>query len=38
MKYIKFAMWVIVVGTINGINWLWCKVAGKHYEEFGGPQ
>ncbi len=42
MKTIKqifqFAIFFIVMGTINGIYWLYCKALGKKFTAIGGPQ
>ena len=34
MKYLLFALLLLA----NGVYWVWCKLTGKPFEEFGGPQ
>jgi len=34
MKFIFF----ILLMLANGLWWVWCKLTGQKFEEFGGPQ
>ncbi len=35
---IRFIIFFIVMGTINGIYWMYCKALGKKFTAIGGPQ
>lgn len=38
MKILQYLVMVAILGTCNGVNWVFCKLTGKTFVPVGGVQ